>query len=57
MKEIEGIKFFTTQEAAEKLGVTPQTVRKHIKEDKLKGRRVGRSFLISEKSLFEFLRL
>lgn len=55
MREIEGIKFFTTLEVASKLKVTPQTIREYIKQNKLKAQKVGRSFLVSEKSLFEFL--
>jgi excisionase family DNA binding protein len=55
MKEIEGIKFFTIQEVASKLDITSQTIRKYIKQDKLKAQKIGRAFLVSEKSLFEFL--
>jgi excisionase family DNA binding protein len=57
MKEIEGIKFFTIQEVAFKLEITAQTIRKYIKQNKLKAQKVGRSFLVSEKSLFEFLNI
>ncbi len=52
---IEGIKFYTIQEAAEALNVTPQTVRAYIKQGKLKGKRVGRPILITENNLKEFL--
>lgn len=53
--EIEGIKFFTIQETAKALGVTPQTVRAYIKQGRLRGQRIGRPTLITEKSLQEFL--
>jgi len=52
---IEGIKFYTIQETAEALNVTPQTVRAYIKQGKLKGQRIGRPILITEKNLKEFL--
>lgn len=55
MREIQGIKFFTTLELASKLQVTPQTVREYIKQGKLKAQKVGRSFLVSEKNLLDFL--
>lgn len=53
---IEGIKFYTIQETAEVLNVTPQTVRAYIKQGKLKGQRIGRPILITEKNLKEFLK-
>lgn len=53
---IEGIKFYTIQETAEALNVTPQTVRAYIKQGKLKGQRIGRPILITEKNLKEFLK-
>ena len=52
---IEGIKFYTIQETAEVLNVTPQTVRAYIKQGKLKGQRIGRPILITENNLKEFL--
>ena len=53
---IEGIKFYTIQETAEVLNVTPQTVRAYIKRGKLKGQRIGRPILITESNLKEFLK-
>ena len=53
---IEGIKFYTIQETAEALNVTPQTVRAYIKQGKLKGQRIGRPILITENNLKEFLK-
>ena len=52
---IEGIKFYTIQETAKALNVTPQTVRAYIKQGKLKGQRIGRPILITENNLKEFL--
>jgi putative molybdopterin biosynthesis protein len=53
--QIESIKFFTVQETADLLRVTPQTVRAYIKQGKLKGKRIGRPILISEENIREFL--
>ena len=53
--EIEGIKFYRIQEVADALNVTRETVRAWLKKGRLKGVRVGRHILITEKSLREFL--
>lgn len=53
--EIEGIKFYTIAELTAILKVTPQTIRRYIKTGRLKGQRVGRPTLITEKSLHKFL--
>jgi excisionase family DNA binding protein len=55
MREIGDIKLLTVTETAELLGATPQTVRKYLKQGKLKGQRVGRPILITEASIKEFL--
>lgn len=53
--QIENIKFYTVQEIASILQVTPQTVRAYIKQDKIRAQRIGRPLLITESSLREFL--
>jgi len=53
--EIEGIRFYNVLEVAQALNVTPQTVRAYIKKGRLKGQRIGRPILITEKNLKEFL--
>jgi len=53
--EIEGIKFYTIAELSVILKVTPQTVRTYIKQGKLKGQRIGRPTLVTERSLRNFL--
>ncbi len=53
---IEGIKFYTIPETAQALNVTPQTVRAYIKQGRLKGQRIGRPILITERNLKEFLK-
>jgi excisionase family DNA binding protein len=52
---IEGIKFYTIQETASALRVTPQTVRTWIKRGRIKSQRIGRPILITESNLREFL--
>jgi len=52
---IEGIKFYTIQEAAKALRVTPQTIRAWIKQGRIKSQRIGRPILITESNLREFL--
>lgn len=53
--QIENIKFYTVQEIASILQVTPQTVRTYIKQDKIRAQRIGRPLLITESSLKDFL--
>jgi excisionase family DNA binding protein len=53
--QIENIKFYTVQEIAQALQVTPQTVRAYIKQGKIRAQRIGRPLLITESSLKEFL--
>jgi excisionase family DNA binding protein len=52
---IENIKFYTVTETAGILNITPQTVRAYIKQGKLRGKRIGRPILITEKALREFI--
>ncbi len=54
---IEGIKFYTIPETAEALKVTPQTIRAYIKQGRIKSQRIGRSILITENNLKEFLKI
>ncbi len=53
--EIQGVTFYTVQEVAIMLSITPQTVRSYIKEGRLKGKRIGRPILITQESLSAFL--
>ena len=53
--EIEGIKFYTTLETAELLGVTIQTIRRYLELGRLRGHKIGRVTYITQKSLHEFL--
>ena len=53
--DIQGIKFYTIQETAKALQVTPQTIRAYIKQGRIKSQRIGRPILIKEDNLREFL--
>ena len=53
---IEDIIFYTIQEVAKALRVTPQTIRAWVKQGKLKAQRIGKPILITEDSLKEFLK-
>ena len=52
---IDGIKFYTIQETASALRVTPQTIRAYIKRGRIKSQRIGRPILIKEDNLREFI--
>jgi excisionase family DNA binding protein len=52
---IEGIKFYTVQETAKELKITPQTVRAYVKRNLLKGKRIGRPLYITENNIKEFI--
>lgn len=52
---IEGIKLYTVLEVAKILNVTHQTVRSYIKSGRLKGVRIGRPIMVTEKSIHDFL--
>ena len=47
---------YTVADLSKLLNTTPQTVRKYINEGKIKGRKVGRQWLVEEEAVKEFLR-
>jgi excisionase family DNA binding protein len=53
--EIRGETYYTVTELAEVLSITPQTVRKYIKEGRIDSQRIGRPLLIKERAIKEFL--
>jgi len=53
--EIRGETYYTVTELAEVLSITPQTVRKYIKEGRIDSQRIGRPLLIRERAIKEFL--
>lgn len=52
---IEGKTYYNVREIASKLHVTPQTIRKFIKQGKLSAQRYGRPIVISDTQFKEFL--
>ena len=52
---IQGITFYTVQETANELRVTAQTIRTYVKQNKLKGKRIGLPLYITEDNIREFL--
>ena len=52
--EIGDIKIYSIRELSEALDVTPLTLRNYINQGKLKGRKVGGRWYVSEDSLREF---
>jgi excisionase family DNA binding protein len=52
--EIGNLILYTTKEVAEKLEVTPLTLRKYINQGRIKGQKVGQRFFISQDNLNEF---
>jgi excisionase family DNA binding protein len=54
---IKNITFYTIQETAEALKVTPQTIRTWIKQGRLKSIRIGKPIFVTEQDLKEFLQI
>jgi len=55
MKTIEGVKVYSLPEVSELLDITYPTVRKYVKEGKIRSRRVGRNYLITGEAIRNFL--
>lgn len=55
MITIQNINFYTVDEVAKELKVTPLTVRQYIKRGKIPAQRIGRPYLISQEALNNFL--
>lgn len=55
MIQVGDTKAYTVTEAAELLDVTAQTIRAYIKNGKLKAQRAGNKYVITEKTLEDFL--
>lgn len=51
------IKFYTAKEVADLLGFHVNTVRRHIKQGKLKAIKIGRGYRIEENDLKEYLKM
>lgn len=48
------LRLFTLEELSEKLGITTVTLRAYIKEGRLKGRKAGVRWYVSEEALREY---
>lgn len=55
MREVEGIRLYTTAEVADLLGVTRQTVRAYIKTKALPAKRFGKGFSVTGTDLRAFV--
>jgi len=54
-KIIEDVKFYSVKDISKKLGLTPLTVRKYIRNKRLKAKKLGNAYVISEQNFLEFL--
>lgn len=54
--EIVGIKFFSIEETAEMLRVTPQSIKLYVKAGKIAGKRINAKWHFSEESIQAYLR-
>jgi len=55
MKTIEGVKVYSLLEVSKLLDITYPTVRKYVKEGKIRSQRVGRGYLVTDESIRNFL--
>ena len=54
-KQLAGYTMYNVSELVSILQITDTSVRKYIKEGKIKGQRIGRGYLVSEEALKKFL--
>ena len=55
MIEIGDIKVYDVQEIAKMFDMTPQSIRKFIREGRIKGRKVGTRWYVTEEAIREYL--
>ena len=55
MKQIGGIKFYDVQEIAKIFDMTPQSIRKFFKEGRIKARKFGTRWYVTEEAMREYL--
>jgi len=55
MKQIGDIKFYDVQEIAKIFNMTPQSIRKFLKEGRIKARKVGTRWYVTEEAMREYL--
>ncbi len=55
VKKIGNIKMYDSKEISELIGLTEQSVRMYFRTGKLKGKKIGKNWFISNKDLKEYL--
>ncbi len=55
MKRFGDIKLYDVQEIAKAFDMTPQSVRKYFKEGRIKARKVGTRWYVTEEAMREYL--
>jgi excisionase family DNA binding protein len=55
-KTLAGLTLFTVEELSEILDVQETTIRKYLRDGKLRGRKLARRWYVSEESLAEYFR-
>ena len=55
MIEIGDIKAYDVQEIAKMFDMTPQSIRKFIREGRIKGRKVGTRWYVTEEAIRDYL--
>ena len=54
-KDVDMNKLYTVNETARLLDVSEQTIRKHLREKRLSGRKIGRRWLIRGSNIRKFM--
>lgn len=54
-KIIEDVKFYSVKDISKKLGLSTLTVRKYIRNKRIKAEKLGNAYVISEQNFLEFL--
>lgn len=55
MIKIDNIKAYDVQEVAKLLDTSAQTIRAYIKNGKIKAQKIGRTYIVTEETLKEFI--
>lgn len=55
MKQIGDIKFYDVQEIAKAFDMTPQSIRKFLREGRIKARKLGTRWYVTEEAMREYL--
>ena len=55
MKQIGDIKFYDVQEIAKAFDMTPQSIRKFLREGRIKARKHGTRWYVTEEAMREYL--